>query len=79
MRKIEMPDIMKDYTHLDTWSDTQLFDRMTALKGLAPSFGELPDEALQELLAINRSLRKRTTAPKASSSKRAPAPSLDSL
>lgn len=75
-----MPDIMKDYTHLDTWSDTQLFDRQSALKASAPTFKQLSDEALQELLAINRSLRKRTVAPTAkSASKRAPAPSLDSL
>lgn len=75
-----MPDIMKDYTHLDTWDETALFNRQIALKATAPTFGELSDEALQELLAINRTLRKRTTSPAAkTSSKRAPAPSLDSL
>lgn len=76
-----MPDIMKDYAHLDTWDDNALFARMSALKTSAPSFGELSDEALQELLAINRTLRKRTTAPTATRAKaaKASAPSLDML
>lgn len=78
-----MPDIMKDYDHLNTWDEPKLFARQQELKGsLKPgeTFADLSDEYLQELLAINRVLRKRTTAPTAKpSSKRAPAPSLDAL
>lgn len=77
-----MPDIMKDYEHLNTWDENKLFLRQLELKGSAPNgnFSALSDETLQELLAIGRVLRKRTTAPTAKSSgKRAPAPSLDAL
>lgn len=78
-----MPDIMKDYEHLNSWDENALFNRQAELRqGFAPSdFGRLPDEALQELLAIGRVLRRRTTAPNAKtpSGKRAPAPSLDAL
>lgn len=78
-----MPDIMKDYEHLNTYDDNRLFTRQSELKGSAPAgnFSLLSDEALQELLAIARVLRRRTTAPtaKSTSSKRAAAPSLDAL
>lgn len=78
-----MPDIMIDYAHLNSWDENKLFNRQSELKGsVAPGdFGRLSDEALQELLAIARVLRKRTTSPSAkiSSGKRAPAPSLDAL
>lgn len=75
-----MADIMKDFVHLDSWDDNQLFNRQAELKGSAPA-KDLPDATLQELLAIMRVLRRRTTSPtaKAASSKRAAAPSLDAL
>lgn len=78
-----MPDIMKDYEHLNSWDENKLLIRQMELKATAPNgnYGQLSDETLQELLAIGRVLRKRTTAPTAKSAagKRAPAPSLDAL
>lgn len=76
-----MPDIMKDFTHLDTWSDDQLFNRQAEIKASVETLSSLSDEALQELLAIARVLRRRTTSPtaKASGKTRAAAPSLDAL
>lgn len=76
-----MPNIMIDYEHLNSWDEPKLLGRQQDLKSAAANgnFSSLSDETLQELLAISRVLRKRTTAPKAASSKRAPAPSLDSL
>lgn len=75
-----MPNIMDDFEHLNTWDDTRLLQRQAELKGSTP-VGDLSDAVLQELLAIARVVRRRTTAPnaKTSSSKRAPAPSLDAL
>lgn len=76
-----MPNIMTDYEHLNSWDEPKLLQRQQTLKGGAPdgNWNQLSDEALQELLAIGRILRKRTTAPKAAaSSKRTPV-SLDSL
>ena len=74
-----MSDIMKDFTHLDTWDDNKLFNRQAELKASA-DLKQLSDDVLQELLAIMRVLRRRTTSPTAkASAKRAPAPSLDAL
>lgn len=74
-----MSDIMKDFAHLDSWDDGKLFTRQAELKASA-DLKQLPDEVLQELLAIMRVLRKRTTSPTAkAATKRAPAPSLDAL
>ena len=75
-----MADIMKDFTHLDSWDDNKLFNRQAELKATAPVATQLSDEVLVELLAIMRVLRKRTTSPTAkAATKRAPAPSLDAL
>lgn len=77
-----MPNIMTDYEHLNAWDEPKLLGRQQDLKGSAPNgnFSQLSDEALQELLAIGRILRKRTTAPKAATaSKRAGPVSLESL
>lgn len=75
-----MPDIMQDFKHLETFSDAALFERQTVLKNSSGGNMEaLSDDALQELLAIARVLRRRTTAPKAKSSSRAAAPTLDAL
>ena len=75
-----MPNVMIDYDHLNSWDEPRLLARQQLLKESAP-ITELSDEALQELLAIMRVLRRRTVAPTArsTSTKRAPAPSLDSL
>lgn len=78
-----MTDVMDEFRHLDGMSQTQLFERRTALIGLAPSgdYKQLTDEALQELVAISRVLRRKTspTAKPASAKKGGLVPTLDSL
>lgn len=73
-----MPNIMDDFTHLDGLSIPELHGKYQMLKGEGPST-QLSDEVLQELLAITRILRKRSTAPQAKKSSAKIAPSLDAL
>ncbi len=72
-----MPDVMESFTHLKDKSLGELHSRYQEVKNSAP-VDKLSDEALQELIAINRILRGRSSAP-TSKSTRAPAPSLDAL
>lgn len=76
-----MPDLMKDYSYLKDLETTALMDRRAVLKVSADDPRNYSDETLQEMLAINRILRTRTVAPKAttSGSKKAIAPTLDAL
>lgn len=74
-----MPDIMEDYKHLDGWDDNKLFGRQSELKNSGLAMKDLSDETLQELLAINRVLRRRAHAPKPKASTRAAAPTLGQL
>lgn len=74
-----MTDIMDQFSHLTNKTQMELMQRYDDLKSSAP-MDKLPDEVLQELLAINRILRGRATAPKTKSGSRAaPAPSLGQL
>jgi hypothetical protein len=52
-----------DFQHLDSMSQTALFERRTALVGLAPNgdYKHLPDEVLMELVAIHRVLRRKVS------------------
>lgn len=55
-----MTDVMDEFKHLDSLSQVQLFERRTQLVGSAPNgdYRQLSDEALQELVAIHRILRR---------------------
>jgi hypothetical protein len=55
-----MTDVMDEFTHLNQMSQVQLFERRTQLVGSAPNgdYRQLSDEALQELVAIHRILRR---------------------
>lgn len=78
-----MSDVMTLFPHLAGYDQTQLFQRRVAILAEAPAgdMKQLSDEALQELMAIARHLRKKAAPPSAtkSSNKRAVAPSLDAL
>jgi hypothetical protein len=76
-----MSDVMQEFLHLNGLDHPQLLGRRQQLLSTAPDARGLSDEALQELLVIARILRKRAIAPaaKATSSRRAAAPSLDAL
>jgi hypothetical protein len=73
-----MVNVVDAFAHLDGLSTVQLFERRAALIGSAPTgnFHELSDEALQELVAIAKYLRKKavpaTKTPRAASVKRGP-------
>lgn len=74
-----MPDMMKDFEHLKSFETTALMDRRSTLISSGPP-AQLPDETLQELLAIARILRTRTVAPKApGTGGKKIAPTLDAL
>ena len=67
-----MVNVMDIFEHLNSMSPVQLFERRSALIGAAPNgdFKLLSDEALQELVAIARVLRKKTSGtPKVSGGK----------
>jgi hypothetical protein len=73
---------MDSYEHLNSWDPVKLFERRSALIGAAPNgdFKQLSDEALQELVAIARVLRKKTSpAARVSGGKKAITPTLDVL
>ena len=77
-----MPNVMDAFEHLNNLDTTALFARRQALIGTAPNgdFKQLSDEALQELVAIARVLRRKATGPsKVSNSRRTIVPTLDSL
>lgn len=78
-----MSDVMGIFPHLAAFDQTQLYQRRTEILGSAPGgdMKQLSDEALQELLAIARHLRKKAAPAAASKAapKRAVAPSLDAL
>lgn len=75
-----MSDVMQEFTHLQGLDHTALLSRRQTILSASPDMKQLSDEALQELVAIARILRKRATAPTAKpSSRRAAAPSLDAL
>lgn len=58
-----MTNVMDAFQHLDSMSQTQLFERRTALIGSAPDgdYKQLSDEVLQELVAIHRVLRRKSS------------------
>ena len=77
-----MPDIMQDFTSLNDLTQEQLFLRRATITGTYPdgNYAKMSEEHLQELLAIARVLRKRTSAPTRGSTGRAKVtPSLDAL
>jgi hypothetical protein len=79
-----MTNVMDSFQHLEGMSQTQLFERRTTLIGSAPDgdYKQLPDETLQELVAIHRVLRRKTssgTKPSVSRKGANLVPSLDSI
>lgn len=77
-----MSDVMSEFPHLQDKTLGELHQRYQYLKEgprTGPNNG-LSDEVLQELIAISRVLRKRSSAPQPkAASKKAAAPSLDAL
>lgn len=74
-----MPDVMDDFSaKLEGKTLGELHSRRQELIGGGPT-ASLSDETLQELLAIARILRKRSSAPVAKKSAKTAAPSLDAL
>jgi hypothetical protein len=76
-----MSDIMHEFPHLAAKTLGELHHRYQQLKEgpkTGPNNG-LSDDVLQELIAISRVLRKRSSAPVAKTSKKAAAPTLDAL
>jgi hypothetical protein len=77
-----MPNVMDAFEHLNSLDTTALFARRQALINLAPSgkYKDLPDEALQELVAIARVLRRKANGPARVAASRKPTiPTLDAL
>lgn len=79
-----MSNVMDAFQHLDSMSQTQLFERRTALIGSAPNgdYKQLDDNALMELVAIHRVLRRKSSSPAKVSAPRkggAMIPSLDNI
>lgn len=79
-----MVNVMDEFQHLDAMTQAQLLERRTALIGSAPNgdYKALSDEVLQELVALHRVLRRRTspaTKPSVSRKGRDIVPTLDSI
>jgi hypothetical protein len=78
-----MTNVMDAFQHLEALSQTQLFERRSALIGSAPNgdYKFLSDEVLQELVAIHRTLRRKSSANKPSVSRKGAnmVPSLDNI
>jgi len=78
-----MSNVMDDFAHLDFFTPTQLFERRTELIGMSPSgeYKDLSDLTLQELVAIARVLKRRTSTTKPSVSRKGAnaVPSLDAI
>ena len=55
---------MDSFQHLDGMSQTQLFERRSNLIGAAPNgdYKQLSDDVLQELVAIHRVLRRKSSS-----------------
>ena len=55
---------MDAFQHLDGMSQTQLFERRSNLIGTAPNgdYKQLSDEVLQELVALHRVLRRKSSS-----------------
>jgi hypothetical protein len=72
---------MDHFKHLDTMSQIQLLERRSALVGSAPNgdYRQLSDEALQELVAIHRIVRKYSGPKTASRSIKSEIPTPDQL
>lgn len=76
-----MVDVMDEFPHHQNKSLGDLHQRYEQLKN-GPRDGPnngLSDDVLMELLAISRILRKRSSAPAAKKSTKAPPPTLDAL
>ena len=76
-----MTNVMDAFGHLDTMTQPQLFERRSNLVSAAPSgdYRQLTDEALQELVAISRVLRRKAASPATRARKGTFVPSLDSI
>lgn len=78
-----MTNVMDAYQFLEGMSQTQLFERRSALIGSAPNgdYKQLSDEVLQELVAIHRVLRRKSSPVKPSTSRKGMniIPTLDSI
>ena len=76
-----MTNVMDAFGHLDTMTQPQLFERRSNLVSAAPSgdYRQLTDEALQELVAISRVLRRKASTIPPRARKGAFVPSLDSI
>jgi hypothetical protein len=80
-----MSNVMDAFAHLDAMSQTQLFERRVQLIGGSATgdYKDLSDEALGELVAIARVLRRKTATGKPTLSRKAAnsnlIPSLDNL
>ena len=78
-----MTNVMDAFQHLEGMSQTQLFERRSSLISVAPSgdYKQLTDEVLQELVAIHRVLRRKSSTTKPSVSRKGAnmVPTLDSI
>ena len=78
-----MTNVMDSFQHLEGMSQTQLFERRSSLISVAPSgdYKQLTDEVLQELVAIHRVLRRKSSTTKPSVSRKGAnmVPTLDSI
>jgi hypothetical protein len=74
--------VMDDFRHLETMSPTDLLSRRSTLIGSAPNgdYKKLPDETLQELIAIARVLRRKSSpATSTKSRQKDMVPTLDAI
>jgi len=78
-----MTNVMDAYTYLDGMTEAQILQRRSAIIGSAPNgdYKQLSDEDLQELVAIHRVLRRKTSTsvPRASRKGADMVPSLDNI
>ena len=78
-----MTNVMDAFGHLDTMTQPQLFERRSHLVSAAPNgdYRQLSDEALQELVAISRVLRRKSSPATARANARRGSfiPTLDSI
>lgn len=58
-----MTEVRDLYPEMDAKDLPWLHNRLEELKGSAANYKELSDDALYEIMAITRSLRKRASAP----------------
>jgi len=77
-----MSNVMDSFVHLDSMSPTDLLSRRSTLIGSAPNgdYKKLTDEALQELVAIARVLRRKSSpATSTKSRQKDMVPTLDAI